>query len=392
MAFHGSWQGSYEWGDGLACNWFGLVRLSPTDNEGYDWTKKLLALNKGQKFAYYIDNTKHTGTLQQDPTLRTCSKGETTYQTIDVLLDSYPTGDTKNGTWYIKGDPSEGCVMMLAPGLPSLLGAANVALSKQAADLHSIRQLPGSLGEMAEVQCGSDCWQQCNALFVAPGYTLQKVELIENRALDMMTSGAALIKERRRATAAVFNPQLPSGAEKMALLNVLKGSFVTESLQLPFMHCNVVWAWHGCSVDNAYKLAATGFANLGTTDPGYIGSGRYVTTDAEYACMYASDYPNLQPKNSQGHWCVLLCLVVIGVTYPVTPTNDDFTRLAPDGTVIKPGDCRFFGQSIEWQYDSNIARVGGPNYLVSSVASGQYNEIVVDQDAQILPVAIAWFT
>lgn len=78
----------------------------------------------------------------------------------------------------------------------------------------------------------------------------------------------------------------------------------------------LVLCWHGVrSSAVAAAIAATGLANLRSTDPGYHGSGRYVTLNAEYAAKYASQYPWPVAKEN-GSWSMVLCVGVVGVDYP----------------------------------------------------------------------------
>ena len=177
---------------------------------------------------------------------------------------------------------------------------------------------------------------------------------------------------------------------KSDVLQKLKGRFITGRLG-----ANVLWAWHGCAPENARQIVDAGFANLSLTDPGWHGSGGYLSLEAEYACAYASNYPGPVQPGRDG-WCVILCLVVLGVTYPVTLCAEDFFSVPSMGGAPSPQDCKLYGRPMQRGFDSHVVAVKryaqDGNFLAAATSQHtEFNELVLDQDGQILPVAVVWF-
>ena len=78
-------------------------------------------------------------------------------------------------------------------------------------------------------------------------------------------------------------------------------------------------AWHGCSKEAVTGICSYGAADLRKLDGGFFGAGIYLTPHAEYACQYSY---NGRLPDEDGLFPVLLCMVVVCNTYPITRKAD----------------------------------------------------------------------
>merc|ERR1712154_90407 len=113
----------------------------------------------------------------------------------------------------------------------------------------------------------------------------------------------------------------------------------------------------------------------------------------EYAIEYAKGHHNpphtgLTPPTDAGEWPIILTACVVGNTWPVTPCADDFFCTPPK----KPDDCRWYGMPLKPTYTEHLSAVSKTNFLAVNPTAMHFHEIVFDQDAQLLPLAIVWFS
>jgi len=132
----------------------------------------------------------------------------------------------------------------------------------------------------------------------------------------------------------------------------------------------------GTSESGAWSICEHGFANLAANDEGYFGRGIYFTRDVDYAKQFA------KPVN--GIRTYLVCLVLPGLSYPVTevPFFGDAKRPNPKG---------FYGKGVFAGYHSHYTIV--PKGMLGAFpARDPYSpnehsdELVIFQHAQALPL------
>jgi len=127
---------------------------------------------------------------------------------------------------------------------------------------------------------------------------------------------------------------------------------------------------HGTDLNVAWKILDTGFSALSSLDAGFYGRGIYFTSSALYALPYYSVKPSP---------CLIICLTIPGNIYPVVEDRREPNSLL--GMPIKSG------------YQSNYvltAHDGNPCLHRMQVGS-YYDELVLDQEAQVVPIAIIEF-
>jgi len=157
----------------------------------------------------------------------------------------------------------------------------------------------------------------------------------------------------------------------------------------------LIRTWIGCSISVINALCDTGPANLRIRDKGYFGGGIYSTPQASYAVLYSTgeiDNPVPSQTNKDEEYAVLLCWNVVGNLYPVTRKHDyvetkSFSNFYDEsnGKLLRPGfDAHFVTVSKQCGYQAvhGLAKEG--NIF-------QFDELVVAEEAQILPWAIVYF-
>lgn len=198
--------------------------------------------------------------------------------------------------------------------------------------------------------------------------------------------------------AGVFSMPIPQDLpaddlqDKRRLLDWFKDTVKTpEWTDLPKSYANVLPVWHGASWQAIDGISVHGFASLvnaDAADPGWFVNGRYTTAEAEYACMFASDYPTPQPPNATGEWVVLLCAAVVGLAYPITPGRADF----PTGPLppIEASQCKYYGGGFNRPADVHVVAIDH-KCMCTTPDTARFHEVVFDRDSAILPLAKVFF-
>jgi len=161
------------------------------------------------------------------------------------------------------------------------------------------------------------------------------------------------------------------------------GSFRQKTIQ-HYINTYLTWDWnkdleitnspvlavvHGTDIKKAWSVASGGFANLSLLDSGFYGSGMYFSSSAFYTIPYFVS--STEPA-------IIICFVIPSNPYPVIEFPQGLNSLS--GTVITRG-C----QSHYVVTTLHGLPFTEDNYLQNQP---QFNEIVIDQEAQILPIFI----
>jgi len=195
--------------------------------------------------------------------------------------------------------------------------------------------------------------------------------------------------------------------EKRALLNRLKSLFLPQPSNLK--KSNILILWHGCSPSAALSICKGGAKDLRTTDGGYFGSGIYLTPNLDYAYEYSKNH-----QDQEGNSAVLLCKVTIARTYPISRKTDYQNPDSYDNWSI----CKFHSaypipqeiidrnnsyeisqslkkrmdKSLKSGFDSHFIGVSSQySYQAVSDDQAEFYELVVKDEAQILPIGILYF-
>ena len=162
---------------------------------------------------------------------------------------------------------------------------------------------------------------------------------------------------------------------------------------------DLLFAFHGTRIDALPKVI-TGLVAKRTTDPGYFGAGVYVTPNLEYAAQYAVgkfDSPSATggPRSSRedGSYPVVLVCAAIGEAHPITRSGD--YRKGPEhGSLLQAANTNsdWYGKPLKPGCDAHVVGVSErTNFQAEDdLAHMTYLEIVIDQEAQVLPLAIIW--
>jgi hypothetical protein len=130
----------------------------------------------------------------------------------------------------------------------------------------------------------------------------------------------------------------------------------------------IVVAAHGTSTKTGWKIVSSGFAALSTLDDGYYGNGIYFSSHCTYTVPYFSMH---------GDPCLIICSIIPGNPYPVIEAPNDENSVK--------------GSNLITGYQSHyvVTRTNGypftqEDYNTENAPS--YDEIVVFQEAQVLPL------
>ena len=129
-------------------------------------------------------------------------------------------------------------------------------------------------------------------------------------------------------------------------------------------------AAHATSARVAAQITETGFSALSSLDAGYYGRGTYFSSSSRYTLPYC--FTKKRPS-------VMLCLTSPGNPNPIVED-----RREPNSHL---------GSPIQSGYQSNyvLTTVDGSPCSKVEKSGVYYDELVLDQEAQVVPVAIIEF-
>jgi hypothetical protein len=205
----------------------------------------------------------------------------------------------------------------------------------------------------------------------------------------------------------IFNFQTDD-PDQTAVLGRLRSLWIKQAV---YSRTNFLIAWHGCSLSTLNSILRGGMADLRKTDGGYFGTGVYLTPQAPYAITYALQSSESTP---QGEKVLLLAVCVTGLAYPLTRKFDyvypdvneryavsNFHPASPISEVaVKKGDqklittelLRRLDKGLKSSFDAHFIGVSSKwFYQAAPIAQIEYDEIVLKEDCQVLPLAIVYF-
>lgn len=181
----------------------------------------------------------------------------------------------------------------------------------------------------------------------------------------------------RRKTG-TFNKAFDETVDKTKVRAALADAFISS---VQGQNANILTTWHGLEERNLDAVLKMGLAALQTTDQGFWCKGIYSTTSPEYACFYSTG--EIESDHARPDGCVLLCLSSVGLAYPVC--RKDYAN-GPK--------CTLEGGAILAPCDMHVAVVNpDEGYQAASdpTARGCYLEVAIEQESQILPLAVVYF-
>jgi hypothetical protein len=210
-------------------------------------------------------------------------------------------------------------------------------------------------------------------------YSPKNIILINNPLLESIFDSTVLKLEKRlEKDPDLFIPAISDGSERWMVMSRFKACCQRNT---GLKKCNLLFAWHGCSVEVARKIAMTGVADLRRFDGGWFGAGVYLTPEASYALMYSG---------TENKKCIVGCWVIVGSCYPVTRTHDyDNAEDFSEKSISKfhpsyPNPKLRNDKALEKGFDAHFASVSSDVEFHSS-RNPQFDELILKQEVQVLP-------
>jgi len=223
---------------------------------------------------------------------------------------------------------------------------------------------------------------------------ITKILIIRNQTIQSDFIQQTRHFEYNRTEAKLFNPNGFPDPQKKYLIKKLKKLFIQQNV---FKRTNFLLTFHGTSTTLCDSICQVGLQNLRSNDGGWFGAGIYVTPDIDYAIkVYSQKEENPAPN---GERCVLVCLCVVGITYPLTVCSDDFPGY-PAQNIYSKYHCDYpkengirTDKAIKNGYDSHFIGVSlEMNYNVPEIVKeSNYYELVLSSHKQVLPLAVVYF-
>jgi len=199
--------------------------------------------------------------------------------------------------------------------------------------------------------------------------------------------------------------------EKQEILDHYKTLLIPTG---PNKKSNLLELWHGCSPGACFSICNGGAKDLRTNDGGFFGSGIYLTPNINYAAsMYSTTgNPDIEERT------VLFCKVVVSRTYPIS-RRTDYDEQDPDkiwsiskfhynypipqdairqfeeqsgSSLLQQALTKRMDKALMSGFDSHFIAVSS-RYQYHSVPLIEADnfELVVKEEAQVLPIGILYF-
>lgn len=226
------------------------------------------------------------------------------------------------------------------------------------------------------------------------GFRLARVQAVvpETYTLSGYNSAQARMNALRVSGGAHFNQDSEDfSLAQVHVLNVLRDSFLEKAPGSSNRTVNTLYCYHGPRREHVSSICSNGMVAVGGMDAGYFGSGCYTTLNMEYAVKYAhgdfdtdaNGVPTGRRASPNGLYPVIMLAATVGMAYPVTREVD-----------YQPGQAtsQFFGRPLKRGFDAHVICVNERSaYQAVSRDQCEYVELVIEQQAQLLPLAVLWF-
>lgn len=179
-------------------------------------------------------------------------------------------------------------------------------------------------------------------------------------------------------------------AEQLHVLSLLRDQF-QERAPGPnnSRGVNTLYCYHGPKREHIASICANGMVATRATDAGFFGCGCYSTLNIEYAVRYAHgdfDAEGTRPS-PDGRYPVIMFAATVGMVYPVTPGTDYGNVVG-----IPPRHSDYFGRPLKEGFDCHMACVSqASGFQAVNREQCDYVELVIEQQVQMLPLAVLWF-
>lgn len=234
-----------------------------------------------------------------------------------------------------------------------------------------------------------EIFNKCPATRSGRRFHLEQVQAVRNDLLEKRFRDQYEQMENRRLAGGAFDPDVKGESHaKRRTIARLKSHF--EPRPHGFEKCNTLYVWHGTGHEKVELILRSGFADMHGSDDGYFGGGIYTTTDAVYACQYATK--ELEGVSEPGPWRVVLASALVDTAYAVT--QDDYPASSSGvvhsnlfGKSLRPGHYNHVVVVDPWRRYEAAADPLEPEGDYPEAPS-TYLELVCKQDTQLLPLFV----
>jgi hypothetical protein len=179
--------------------------------------------------------------------------------------------------------------------------------------------------------------------------------------------------------------------EQLLVLSTLRDKFQERAPDAHPKSVNTFYCFHGPRPENVESICRNGMVATASLDSGFFGCGCYSTLNIEYAAKCArGDYDppeSRRPPAPDGRYPVIMFAASVSMAYPITPDID--YGHAPE---VPYGCSDLFGRPLKRGFDCHVVCVNqSTGWQAVNRDMCQYVEIVIEQESQMLPIAVLWF-
>jgi hypothetical protein len=179
--------------------------------------------------------------------------------------------------------------------------------------------------------------------------------------------------------------------EQTDVLSALRDQFQERYAASFAKSVNGFYSFHGPRREHLSSICVNGMVATRAMDAGYFGCGCYSTLNIEYAVRYAhGDFDEdgrVRAPPADGRYPVVMFACSVSMGYPITPSVDYGHTIG-----VPEGFSDYFGIPLRPGFDCHVICVSeATNWQATSRDECQYVEIVIEQESQMLPIAVLWF-
>jgi hypothetical protein len=235
------------------------------------------------------------------------------------------------------------------------------------------------------------------------GFRLVDVQAVipDSDCYNAYAARQAKLTKLRREDGGCFNATTNAfSLTQRQVLSALRNHFQERPPGTESRAANTFYCFHGPRREHLEKVCMNGMVATKAMDAGYFGSGCYTTLNIEYALRYVhGDFDedhNLvrRAPPDDGRYPVIMFAASVGIAYPITPDVDypSPTASSSSSSAATVRRCNYFGRCLNRGFDCHVICVNqASGFQAVSKQDCQYVEVVMDQESQLLPVAVLWF-
>jgi hypothetical protein len=237
----------------------------------------------------------------------------------------------------------------------------------------------------------------------ASGFRLESVQAITHSAA---VYSAYMVRQEKLSNLRIKNGNYNGSAlqylsklddHQAGTLNAFQKYFQERAPGTHPLSVNTFYSFHGTRPEDVSSICENGVIATRTMDEGYFGAGFYSTLNIEYALRYSygefDHHEHHRRTTQEGRYPVIMFASCVSLAYPITSAHDySGAQSTTQGRGTQQLQCDWHGKPLRTGFDCHVACVSeAGGYHAVDAHEADYVEVVIEQESQMLPIAVMWF-